>query len=141
MVRSGDLGAQWGDEHQAALELTFVSDENGLLRSRLGLERHMLVLDGLLDADPEVDLAACEQNGTSVWAVVCQAQAAPAQPTADLRSDAVVRAAARSNVLVHRWAGAIHDVPLQWPDLVAGFIDTVASSGGPANGSAAGGAS
>jgi pimeloyl-ACP methyl ester carboxylesterase len=141
MVRSGDLGSRWSDEHQAALELTFVSDENGLLRSRLGLERHMHVLDGLLDSDPAVDLAASEQHGTPVWAVVCQAQGAPAQPTDDLRSDSVVRAAAHSNVLVHRWAGAIHDVPLQWPDLVAGFIDTVASSGSPANGSAAGGAS
>jgi len=23
---------------------------------------------------------------------------------------------------VMRWAGAVHDVPLQWPDLVAGLI-------------------
>ena len=49
------------------------------------------------------------------------------------------QAAARGNVLVHRWAGAIHDVPLQWPDLVAGFIDTVAQSGRPADSSASGG--
>jgi len=138
-VRSGDLGSTWTHERQQALELTFVTDDQGLLRSRLGLERHMLVLDGLLDVDPEVDLEACEASGTPVWAVVCEERGLTVPVAGDLKSDAAARAAERSNVLVHRWAGAIHDVPLQWPDLVAGFIDTVASSGRPADGLATGG--
>ena len=138
-IRSGELGSQWTDEHQQALELTFVTDDQGLLRSRLGLERHMLVLDGLLDVEPADDLDACEVAGTPVWAAVCEPQGLTTPMAGDLKSDAAAAAAARSNVLVHHWAGAIHDVPLQWPDLVAGFIDTVASSSRPAERSATGG--
>jgi pimeloyl-ACP methyl ester carboxylesterase len=131
MVRSGGLGANWSDETQRALEPTFVVDDEGLLRSRLGMPRHMAVLDGLLDSDPEVDLATCEAAGTPVWAVVCDAQRRESgsdDPWVALKESSLQVAGEHSNLIVHRWAGAIHDVPLQWPDLVAGFIDNVAAS-------------
>jgi hypothetical protein len=72
MIRAGDLGPYWSTEVQAALAPTFVEDASGAVRSRLGLERHLLVLDGLLDVDPAQDLDRCEADGTPVWAVVCQ---------------------------------------------------------------------
>ncbi len=134
LIRAGDLGPTWSDETEAALSPTFVTDQLGLLRSRLGRERHLRVLDGLLDLDPSVDLDACEQAGTPVWAVVCDPRVAPetAEGTAGLwqavKEAAVTDAGRRGNVLVHRWAGAIHDVPLQWPTLVAAFVDTVVDS-------------
>jgi pimeloyl-ACP methyl ester carboxylesterase len=130
-IRSGELGKRWSDELQAALGPTFVADSEGRLHSRLGMERHMAVLDGLLDVDPAEDLDACQSAGLPVWAAVCErpdGSGTAADAWQDVRAAAVAAAAARSNLLVHRWAGAIHDVPLQWPELVAGFIDNVAVS-------------
>lgn len=114
LIRSGELGRTWTPETQAALEPTFHQDAGGNLRTRIGLERHMLVLDGLLDIDPAVDLDACEAARTPIWAVACEPR--------DSEPGSVPR---RDNLLVHRWAGALHDVPLQWPALVAGFVDAL----------------
>lgn len=131
MIRSGALGVNWSDELEQALSPTFREDSDGLLHSRLGLERHLLVLDGLLDVDPREDLLACAAAGMSVWAAVCEpvgTAAAAEGEWSDLKASASAAAAALPNVLIHRWAGAIHDVPLQWPDLVAGFIDSAVAS-------------
>jgi|JI7StandDraft_1071085.scaffolds.fasta_scaffold93283_2 pimeloyl-ACP methyl ester carboxylesterase len=130
MVRQGDLGASWSDEVQAALAPTFTTDDEGLMRTRIGVERHLRVLDGLLDAVPAGDLEACELAGTPVWAAVCAPGGLPdpgddGGPWQAARKDAVDAAARRSNLLVHRWSGAVHDVPLQWPALVAGLIDSL----------------
>jgi pimeloyl-ACP methyl ester carboxylesterase len=112
------------DEARAALAPTFVTDGAGLVRTRIGVERHMMVLDGLLDYDPLPDLAAVR---CPVWAVVCEQQA-PASlddAWAQARSTAITTAAALPQVRLQRWMGAVHDVPLQWPSLVAGLIDTI----------------
>ena len=76
----------------------------------------------------------CESNRVPIWAAVCD----PAQPAAapegldgswqDVKQAAVERAERIDGCLVHRWRGGIHDVPLQWPALVAGFVDTVVES-------------
>lgn len=117
-VRAGDLGSTWSDEVEAALRPTFVVDEDGLLRTRLGLERHMRVLDGLLGHDPAPDLEATGRAGVPVWAAVCDPVDRPLSTAAGL-----------PHVRIHRWAGAVHDVPLQWPALVAGFVDALVESG------------
>ena len=114
-IRAGDLGETWSQETQDALGHTFVVDDSGRARTRIGIDRHMRVLDGMLDYDPTVDLTACEATGVPIWAVVCERSGARDVPT-------------RDNLLVHRWAGAIHDVPLQWPALVAGFVDALVES-------------
>jgi pimeloyl-ACP methyl ester carboxylesterase len=131
MIRSGALGPGWSPELEDALRPTFREDEEGRLHSRLGLERHMRVLDGLLDVDPLDDLLACADAGVPIWAAVCEPAGAGAVAEAQwstLKVDASAAAAAQPNVLIHRWGGAIHDVPLQWPDLVAGFIDSAVAS-------------
>lgn len=115
------------DEARAALAPTFVTDEAGLLRTRIGVERHMKVLDGLLDFDPLPDLAAVR---CTVWAVVCEQRTPPEPATVDAawdkaRSAAITMAGALPQVRLQRWMGAVHDVPLQWPSLVAGLIDTI----------------
>ncbi len=134
-ISSGDLGPAWSDEVRSALAPTFVVDDRGLMRSRLGMERHLLVLDGLLDHEPDADLAACERSGVKVWAAVCQPPDG-APPTGgdyalwySLKQASATAAAQRSNTVVHRWPGAVHDVPLQWPALVAGFVDTAVEEG------------
>ena len=130
-ISSGDLASSWSPEVRAALAPTFVVDDEGLARTRLGMDRHLRVLDGLLDYVPARDLARCEGAGVPVWAAVCEARA-EVPSTGDeharwqaLRNASVSAAAERSNMIVHRWPGAVHDVPLQWPALVAGFVDTV----------------
>lgn len=115
MIRSGDLGETWTQETQEALAGTFIVDDHGRARTRIGVDRHMRVLDGMLDYDPLVDLAACEAAAIPVWAVVCERTGSRPVPE-------------QGNLLVHRWAGAIHDVPLQWPALVAGFVDALVES-------------
>jgi pimeloyl-ACP methyl ester carboxylesterase len=131
MIAQGDLGPWWSDEVRAALAPTFVADADGLLRTRLGVDRHMRVLDGLLDHDVDADLAASEESGVPVWAALCDPLPDSGRPAGldgawqSARQRGADSAAARRNCRIHRWAGAVHDVPLQWPALVAGFVDAL----------------
>lgn len=137
-VRRGDLASTWSEETRAALAPSLVTDGHGLMHSRLGLDRHLRVLDGLLDHDPGADLDACEEFEVPVWAAVCE----PIERGAGtdegealwrgLKQAAAASAARRSNCVIHRWSGAVHDVPLQWPALVAGFVDALVESEGRA---------
>lgn len=129
MMRSGDLGDSWSSETEEALRPTFAIDEEGRARTRLGVDRHMKVLDGLLDYLPDDDLRAlAAHHAADLWVVGC-----------DMRSDAVDAstgwAAARTrsyervseidpSARVIRLLGAVHDVPLQWPAVVSGLIQT-----------------
>ena len=116
MIAAGSLAPWWSEETAAALAPTFVTDDEGRMSTRLGFDRHMKVLDGLLDHDAAADIAAVGAAGTPVWAVVCG-------DIDDRRARAVERAQSQPGFLVHHWAGALHDVPLQWPALVAGLVD------------------
>jgi pimeloyl-ACP methyl ester carboxylesterase len=130
-IASGDLAPWWTDEIRAALAPTFVRAPDGTLSTRIGIDRHMRVLDGLMDHDVVGDIDRVDAAATPVWAVVCEAGGAPepgADPWQDVRLAALADAERRSAFLVHRWRGALHDVPLQWPALVAGLIDTVVAS-------------
>ena len=119
LIRTGDLAPTWGDETAEALRPTYVAGADGLMRTRLGMDRHMKVLDGLLNHDPALDLRLLDARGVPVWAAVCEPTDRPLNPVcADLTS-----------LRIHRWAGAVHDVPLQWPALVAGFVDALVESG------------
>jgi pimeloyl-ACP methyl ester carboxylesterase len=131
MVRGGDLGPWWSGEVREALAPTFEADAAGLLRTRLGMARHLRVLDGMLDHDHAATLDLCTRADVPVWAVVCEprrdARAAGGIAAAWERAkeDAVADALLRDNCVVQRWSGAVHDVPLQWPALVAGLVDAV----------------
>jgi len=125
LVRSGDLGPWWSDEAQEALAPTFRTDHDGLVWTRLGMERHMLVLDGMLDHDHRGALDRCTERGVPVWAAVCESRRTVPDAWQRAKDDAVADALLRGNCLVQRWSGAVHDVPLQWPSLVAGLVDAV----------------
>ncbi len=121
-IRAGDLGATWSAETRAALEPTFIADDAGLLRTRIGVDRHLAVLSALLDYDPWPDAAAVR---TPMWFAMCTPRGGLEDP---LRRQTLERAARLPAVLVQQWEGAVHDVPLQWPALVAGFIDALVES-------------
>jgi len=103
----------------------FALGADGLARARLPFERHMQVLDGMLDLDVE---AVLDSVRCPAWLVSCEpldgagesAAAWARSKAAGLDRAAGLLAAPR----LLRWAGAVHDVPLQWPALVGGLVRT-----------------
>ncbi len=124
MMRSGPLGDTWSGEIEAALRPTFV-EHDGLIRSKLGLTRHMAVLDGLLAYRPAADLTRLT---VPTWVVICDETT---QQWRESQRVGIAAIPAHAPVSVQRWGGAAHDVPLQWPWLTAGLLDTVVSQAGP----------
>jgi len=127
MIGSGPLAGAWTPAHAEAVLPAFALGEDGLARARLTFDLHMKVLDGLLDADVEAVLGAVT---CPCWTVSCEpvegglADASyHDEAWARARAQGLERAArllARPRLL--RWGGAVHDVPLQWPSLVAGLV-------------------
>lgn len=118
-VAAGPLGPWWSAEVEAALLPLFAVGDDGLARARLPFEAHMAIVDDLLDTDPEQVLAQ----------VRCPAWVAVAVPVgaADDWSTAKAAGLQRAGELLAQprlvtWGGAVHDVPLQWPGLVAGLV-------------------
>jgi len=120
MLRSRSPGA-WDDELASAVLPIFEVGDDGLARARLPFDIHMQVLDGLLDFDATATLSRVQ---CPTWAVSCDSLDADDDWTAHKRESLkrITPMLARPRVL--RWGGAVHDVPLQWPDLVAGLIRT-----------------
>lgn len=126
-ISGGDLSPYWSKPIRAALAPTFRTDEAGRVYTRLGMDRHMAVLDGLIDYDPAPDIeAVC----VPAWVVSCEPRDG-VDPPEDPVSAAWQRARREQladlprTFFVQRWAGALHDVPLQWPAMVAGLLETV----------------
>jgi pimeloyl-ACP methyl ester carboxylesterase len=112
MLRSGPLAPWWSPAVEAAVLPIFGVGADGLARARLPFEAHMAIVDDLLAADLEPVLAAVR---CPAWLVSCS-------PDAD-RAAALERTAALlAQPRAQRWEGAVHDVPLQWPALVAGLV-------------------
>ena len=122
-VRSGPLAPWWSEAVEAALLPLFAVGPDGLARARLPFEAHMAIVDDLLDSDP-ADLMAAVR--CPAWLVSCE----PVDVT-DCWSAAKAAALERASGLLAqprllRWAGAVHDVPLQWPALVSGLVRAAA---------------
>ena len=115
-LRSGPLAPWWSPAVEAAVLALFGVGDDGLARARLPFEAHMAIVDDLLDLDVEQLLPSVR---CPAWLVSCS-------PDAD-RVAALERAAALlEHRRVLRWDGALHDVPLQWPALVAGVVRAAA---------------
>ncbi len=124
LLAQGPLAKWWSPEVEEAVLPIFGVDADGMARSRLRLDHHLAVVDALWDYDPAVTLSAIhaptwvavaqpltvpDDDGGRAW--LEEKQAGIASATAALRDPRVV-------IL----AGAVHDVPLQWPALVSGII-------------------
>ena len=115
-LRSGPLAPWWSPAVEEIVLALFGVDEDGLVRARLPFEAHMAIVEDLLDGEVDRMLPAVR---CPAWLVSCS-------PDAD-RAAALVRAAAQlEHPRVLRWDGAVHDVPLQWPALVAGLVRAAA---------------
>ncbi|HET6816724.1 MAG TPA: alpha/beta hydrolase [Mycobacteriales bacterium] len=119
MLSGRSPAGEWTDEIAGAVLPIFEVHADGLARARLPFDTHMKVLDGLLDYDATHVLTRVR---CPAWLVSCEAFDADDEWTAHKRHalEAITAQLVRPRVL--RWAGAVHDVPLQWPDLVAGLI-------------------
>jgi len=121
----------WSDEVAAAVLPIFEVHDDGLARSRLAFETHMRIVDTILSYDADAVLGRVQ---CPAWLVSCEAADAP-EVWVQSKAAALVRNLERSSrVRAMRWGGAVHDVPLQWPALVAGLvraaIDDAAATGG-----------
>lgn len=111
-LRRGPLAPWWSAAVEAAVLPIFGVDGQGLVRPRLPFAAHMAIVDDLLDDDPLARLALVR---CPAWLVSCS----PDAPRSAALDEAAAELAAPR---VQRWEGAIHDVPLQWPALVAGLV-------------------
>ena len=136
LVRGGPLGPWWSDGVRDAVLALFEVGEDGLARPRLPLAAHMQIVDDLLDDDAE---ARWPDVRCPAWLVACES-GEPSERSAS-RSEAFERAGrVLAQPRLQRWTGAVHDVPLQWPALVAGLVRAAADEVAGALGGAGGGA-
>lgn len=122
-LRLGPLAPWWSPALEAALLPLFGIGDDGLVRARLPFEAHMAIVDSLLDDDP-ADLLP--EVRCPAWLVSCE----PVGGDDCSRRKAVgleAAGAALAQPRLLRWAGALHDVPLQWPTLVSGLIRAAVS--------------
>lgn len=118
-LASGPLGPWWTPEVEAAVLPIFAVDGDGLARARLPFAAHMAVVDDLIDTDLS---AVLPQVRCPTWLVACQPLGAPDEQAAAKDAALAAAAAVLADPRPLRWAGAVHDVPLQWPALVAGLV-------------------
>lgn len=129
LLRSGPLGPWWSPAVEGAVLPIFGVGDDGLARARLPFASHMAIVDDMIDLDLEPLLPAVR---CPTWLVSCSPDE---ERTAQVERTASLLGAPR----VLRWDGAVHDVPLQWPALVAGLIRTAADEvSGPQSGEGAG---
>ena len=123
MIRSRAVsGSGDADLVAAAVLPIFEVGADGLARARLPYEVHMQIVDTLLDYDAPATL---DRIRCPMWFLAC---GWPDHDDEQQRRAAAFDALARHRPdgRFMRWGGAIHDVPLQWPALVAGLVRTVA---------------
>lgn len=126
----------------AAVLSIFEVGADGLARARLPFDAHMAILDDLLDTDHE---ALWGRIRCPTWLVSCEpmpavVEAGPAEVArTELRAAALDRAGTLlARPRLQRWQGAVHDVPLQWPALVAGLLRAAVQEVSGVHGSADG---
>jgi pimeloyl-ACP methyl ester carboxylesterase len=116
MISEGPLRPWWSPDVERVVLSIFAVGGDGLARARLPFPSHMKIVDDLIDTDLEPLLPDVH---CPAWLVACSPDAARAEA---LERTASLLPAARAL----RWDGAVHDVPLQWPALVAGVVRAAA---------------
>ena len=122
-ISAGPLAPWWSEAVAAALLPLFGVDPDGLARPRLPFAAHMQIVDDLLDDDD--GQARLSDVRCPAWLVSCDDGSNP--DWAARKAAALVQAGALlARPRLQTWTGALHDVPLQWPALVAGLIRAAA---------------
>ncbi len=119
----------------AAVYRTYAASPNGGLVTTIGFERHMAVLEAFFDYSPDSDL---ERLAVPSWILIAYDLFAPTGPTgpddlddwAQVKFDVDEKVRGKMNIALQHWYGAVHDVPLYWPDRVAQLISHAAMTQG-----------
>ncbi len=124
LISQGQLAPWWSPEVEDAVLPIFGVGSDGTARARLALEHHLEIVDALWDYDPTSTMAAVS---VPTWVVVAQPLTVPDDPTGRAwRDDKQAGIALATETLAQPrvviLAGAVHDVPLQWPAAIAGLI-------------------
>lgn len=94
--------------------------------SQLGFDRHMKILRDFLAYENSDDISNVRVPVTSITCFPSSTHDPSHSPMADLWTAAKISAHRKmsTNPFIHRenWYGAVHDVPLQWPETVAQTI-------------------
>jgi pimeloyl-ACP methyl ester carboxylesterase len=129
MLSGGSLAAYWDEDRARALLPIFGVGEHGRARARLPLDQHLAIMDGILGNDPADVLKSVR---CPTWLVSCEPADSMAGEASDWVRNKIAGLALAGAVLpaarTMRWAGALHDVPLQWPALVSGLVRAAADS-------------
>ncbi len=119
MLRPGPLAPWWSPEVEAAVLPIFEEGDDGLARARLPFDA----------AHGDRRRPARQRPGGAAAAGALPGVAGGGRAglgdgaRGPVEAAALERAAALlARPRVQRWAGAVHDVPLQWPALVAGLV-------------------
>jgi pimeloyl-ACP methyl ester carboxylesterase len=118
-VARGALGPYWSPPVADAVLPAYTVGADGLVRARFPREAHLQVVEALLGYRAEELLGSVR---CPAWFVSCGGVGADDE-WARVKEAALSRAGellSRPRLL--RLAGAVHDVPLQWPALVAGVV-------------------
>lgn len=137
LMRRGPLGPWWSTETSAAVRAAFAPDATGALTSRLGRQRHLAIVEGMLGYDAR-DVTS--RITVPVWAVSAEGRPEATGAVGDTYAQPAWRAARDAafadigqrapGLRLIRITGAVHDLPLQWPDLVAGLLRTALAEAG-----------
>jgi pimeloyl-ACP methyl ester carboxylesterase len=116
-------GDWWTPEAAAAVLPLLAVGDDGMARPRLRFDNHMRIVEAILDYDPGDVLSRC---AVPPWLIVAESRGADDDwAVAKQRmADRVADLAPTARIV--RVSGAAHDVPLQWPALVAGVIRAAA---------------
>lgn len=110
-----------GDKIMEAISATYQEIDAGLFVSKLGLDRHMLVLDSLIAYDHISDV---QRIKVPTWVILCQ--------TGDywdsIKENIVPLLLNNPLIHVQNWYDSVHDVPLQRPTTVANLIAEIVTT-------------
>ena len=117
----------------AAINRTYVDASPGGVVTTIGVDRHMAVLEAFFDYNPDSDL---DRLAVPTWILIASDQTAPVDTGEHVEHDdwkqvkRDVDAKVRGNLCIalQHWYGAVHDVPLYWPERVAQLISHAAAA-------------
>jgi pimeloyl-ACP methyl ester carboxylesterase len=119
-----DLSVAEQESVMQAIGRTYQTAPSAGLVTTIGFERHMAVLDSFFDYNPDSDL---ELITVPSWILIaCDLNRPTGTDTLDdwarAKHDVDGKIQGKMNIALQHWYGAVHDVPLYWPDRVADLI-------------------
>jgi pimeloyl-ACP methyl ester carboxylesterase len=108
----------------SAIARTYVAAPQGGFVTTIGFDRHMAVLDAFLEYNPDPDLRAL---AVPTWILMARDPFNPSDTStpdswAEARNQVETKVQGKMNIALQHWYGAVHDVPLYWPNRVAQLI-------------------